>query len=342
MENAIIDLLKNISYKEDEMPHFSKEGYTPIKLAKENFHDIRKKESSKKIAFIDGGNQEIVGAHNFSLQMIRVYYTIYQGNKRTEKGTNEAFVLISALKKDKSLLYDVKIFSKDKTFNIKNLSFDAYDTTLSVGQRMVKVESVGDVARKFLEIATAKTLCKSLSGGFILLDTTLEVTVNGEKKYFDELYEEAGKNNVAVAALSKTTALLTESGNSVLAILNFMKTNNEWYYYPLVKINNPEHNAEVYLVKLNNNSKHIFRLEINKDSKDRIDELLSLLMENSTDPVFPGYPYGLIEADKFARVTNREIDVKRTQLFMKIGKDFEKLKNHLNTKNAHNILDSIG
>ena len=59
----------------------------------------------------------------------------------------------------------------------------------------------------------------------------------------------------------------------------------------------------IYVVKLNENSKKCFRVEgqIN-------DEVLSLLVENSKDPTFIGYPYGLIEADKFARVSNEEKD----------------------------------
>ncbi len=340
MEKSVIDLLERLSFHDSEIPHFPREGYTPVKLSKENFHKIKKSDSPNLIAFIDGGNQEITGAHNFSLQMIRLYYCIYQNNKRIKKNTYEAFVLINAIKKEKSISYEVKISSGD-ALGIDKMSFDAYDATLSTGGRMVKVESIGEISRKFLEIKLATKLCQELKNGFIVLDTTLEATVNGEKKLFDEMYKASMENNVMISALSKTTSLLTESGNSVIAILNSLNVDGEWYYHPLVKIDNHDHKAEVYIVKLNEKSKYVFRLEANNPESDKIEILLSLLYLNSKDPVFLGYPYGLIEADKFARVQNKEVDVKRTQLFMKLGKNFEKLKNYLNTKNAHNILDNI-
>jgi hypothetical protein len=345
MENAISELLKNMAFGDCEMPHFPKEGYTSVKISKENFHEIKREEpktdSSRKIAFIDAGNQEICGAHNFSLQLIRAYYSIYQNNKRIEKGTYEAYALISARKKEKSLFFDVKMFFRDKSLKIDNISFDAYDETLSAGKRMVKVEVIGDEVRKFIEFSLAKNICEKIENGFIILDTTLEATVNGEKKLFDSLYEKAVKNKVTVAALSKTTSLLTESGNSAIAILNQLSPDGEWYYHPLVKIDSPFHKAQIMIVKLHEKSKYVFRLEINKGQENEIGELLSVLLENSKDPVFLGYPYGLIEADRNARVSNREVDVKQTQLFIKLGRDFEKLKNYLNTKNAHNILDNI-
>lgn len=341
MEKAINDLLESLSFKDGEVPHFPKEGYASISLSKDNFHEITNIKSSKKIAFIDGGNQEIFGAHNFSLQLIRIYYCIYQNNKRIEKGTYEAYALISAKKKEKSLFFDVKMFFKNKVLDVADIGFDAYDETLSIGQRMVKVEAVGDEVRKFAELSLAKDLCKNLDGGFIVLDTTLEATVNGEKRLFDDLFEQAKKNKVTVGALSKTTSLLTENGNSIVAILNMISQDSHWFYHPLVKIDNPLHKADILLVKLHKKSKYVFRLEVNNSHEPALNELLSLLADNSCDPVFLGYPYGLIEADKFARVANREVDLKRTQLFVKLGKDFEKLKNYLNTKNAHNILDNI-
>jgi len=345
MENAIKELLGKFASYEDEMPHFPKEGYTPIKISNENFHKINKSgskdDSSTKIAFIDAGNQEICGAHNFSLQMIRTYYCIYQENKRIEKETFEAYALITAVKKEKSLFYEAKFFFREKILKLGDISFDAYDQTLSAGNRIVKVEAIGDEVRKFIELTLAKNICEKVRGGFLVLDTTLEATVSGEKKLFDSLFEAAKKNGVTVAALSKTTSIFTESGNSVIAILNSLSPKNEWFYHPLVKIDNPNHKAELFLVKLNSKSKYVFRLETEKNYEHKIDELLSILTENAKDPVFLGYPYGLIEADRFARVSNREVDVKRTQLFVKLGKDFEKLKNYLNTNNAHNILDNI-
>ncbi|MFB6199017.1 MAG: hypothetical protein ABEI52_12245, partial [Halobacteriaceae archaeon] len=60
----------------------------------------------------------------------------------------------------------------------------------------------------------------------------------------------------------------------------------------------------------------------------------------SDDPVFPGYPYGLIEADRLARVSHDEAAAKRTRLQSAFGKDWERVEKRLHTRDAHDILDS--
>ena len=72
-----------------------------------------------------------------------------------------------------------------------------------------------------------------------------------------------------------------------------------------------------------------------------INKICSLLSLNAKDPVFIGYPYGLVEADKLARISNQEADLLKTQLMVSFGKDWKKVKNSLNSMNAHQILDNI-
>ena len=62
---------------------------------------------------------------------------------------------------------------------------------------------------------------------------------------------------------------------------------------------------------------------------------------NAKDPVFLGYPYGLIEADKFARCQENEKDYLKTRFIQKTTKDYKKIKQILNTNKAHDLLDNI-
>ncbi len=57
--------------------------------------------------------------------------------------------------------------------------------------------------------------------------------------------------------------------------------------------------------------------------------------------MFIGYPYGLIDVDREARISNKEIEFLKTQFMIKLGKDWEKVKQAMTTNNAHEILDSI-
>ena len=57
------------------------------------------------------------------------------------------------------------------------------------------------------------------------------------------------------------------------------------------------------------------------------------------DPVFIGYPYGLVEADRIARISNQEKESLKTMFLVKLrNKNIEK---YLSSVNAHEILDRI-
>ena len=61
----------------------------------------------------------------------------------------------------------------------------------------------------------------------------------------------------------------------------------------------------------------------------------------STDPVFIGYPYPLVDVDSYSRVSDNERIMMATTIHTKLGKDILLLKNSLATSDAHDILDHI-
>ena len=63
-------------------PFFPERGVRPFPLTIDGFKVMERVDSDKKTAFIDGGNQEVLGAPNFSVQLNRVYFGIWSGNKR--------------------------------------------------------------------------------------------------------------------------------------------------------------------------------------------------------------------------------------------------------------------
>lgn len=327
MQKIIKELIENISFKEDDTIHFPKKGYTPLIISKNNFHDIKKTDSNKKIMFIDGGNQEIIGASNFSYSFIRVCACIYQNNKRIDEKNIETNCLITTKKINDKLVYNAKL--DDMEYN-----FDIYDKTLSVGDHKVNIEKIGDTVRKFLEVIMATNLIEE--NAIITLDRDLEISTTGEKELFDKLMQKALNNNAVVCGITKTNTLFTESGNSLPAMLQNISDKDSWYYHPIVRIE--ESLADMYILKLHDKSDYVFRLDIIGNAN----EVISILAKNSKDPAFLGYPYGLVWADKRARVSNKEKEIMQTQMFVKFGKDFKKIKAYLNTKNAHGVLDNIG
>jgi len=326
MDNIISQIITRLSQKaeldEDDIPVFNKKDYKPVRISRNNFKDIPQTFSESKIAYIDGGNAEILAASNFSLQLIRTYYTVYKNNKRTSSKKFEFYALITAEKET----YKTKVFAIKNSLDLPIPEFSQNDATIKEGNNQIKITRIADLIRRFAEIKTAEEAVKELKDNdFIVLDGDLQTSKTDEDHYLNSLYQKAG--NITIAALSKTCSLFTEKGNSVPALLNQMQK-GEWYYHPIAE------NQEIYFTRLNKNSKYVFKMELNKNNIS----ILSFLRENSKDPVFLGYPYGLIEADKFARVSNQEKEYFKTLFLTKIGK---RLENHLSAQNAHSILDKI-
>jgi hypothetical protein len=307
----IIDSLKKIipSSQEDEICLDGK--CVPIK--KENFEEIKPVEN-KIIAFVDGGQAQLLAAPNFSLDIIRVYAVIFKNKERINKIQKQFYLLT---KTNERLEYSAEIFG-DQIIDAQDLKLNSLDPTLKQGTQRASINTIANIARRFAELA----LCKEINADFIVLDGTLEITTTNENKYLKQLPEN-------VCALTKTSRLFSKKGNSIAGILNEISPKTTWLYFV-----GEENKRKIYFTKLNSYSDYVFHFEGDP-------EALSALIIHSNDSVFPGYPYGLIYADKFARITNQEKEFLKTQFVTKLGKDFDKFKKYLNAINAHNILDNI-
>ena len=330
--NKIIERI-NTSLKTEEDDYVDIPYHEAVKINKNNFNKIINKKTNKKICFVDGGNSEIIRASNFSLQFIRVYYNIFKDNKKLKGKRFEFFVLVNAVNKDGKIVYESEFFGND--LKIDKFIFDSFDKSLKTGEHRVNISRIGEIARRFLEIEVCNIAFNEIdSGDFLVMDRDLEVNITNEEMFFDKLYKEALKKNVIVSGLSKTTNLLTKKGNSVNALLNSLKEGS-WYYK--VELDD----FDMYFVKLHEKSKYCFRFDVSKKVNYEINEILSLLTENSKDPVFLGYPYGLIDADKFARVSNNERDYLRTMFIAKFGKRWKEIEKYETSLDAHDVLNRI-
>lgn len=278
-----------------------------------------------KVCYVDGGNAEIIGASNFSLQLIRTYYAVYSGNNRVLNKKHEFYVLVSAKGENNKIKYEAETFNTH--FRLEK-EFDALDKHLTIGGHKAEPSKIAEVIRKFAEIKMANEAVDVLSAGdLIVRDGDLEKNYTGEEKYYSQLLTNAEKKGVIVSGLSKTTGILTNTGNSVSSALTGISPACEWYYPATTHIG---------FAKLNSQSKHIFRIDLNNSEK--IGNVLALLKVNSVDPCFLGYPYGLIEADRHARVSVKE--QQQLQL-MFLAKGGNKFREHISSKDAHEILNRI-
>ena len=175
----------------------------------------------------------------------------------------------------------------------------------------------------------------------LILDGNLKSTFTNENKYLENIYLNAKAKNILIAAISKTSSLMTDKGNAFTAVLQNFNKEGKWYYHPVVNIENENHKVNTFYMKFHENSEYIFKFESYKEIKFNPKEVFGLIASNCKDPIFLGYPYGLIEADRFARIQENEKKFYITNLMAEFGSEWKKLKPYLNTKNAHDILDNI-
>jgi len=342
--DKIISLVKyNISKSNDSYVQFSDPSYKPINFSDKNFKQIEEIQLNNKIAFIDGGSAEILKSSNFSLNLIRVCYSIFVDDKRTESKRYDFFAFVSSKEVDSEIFFDVEFIGDNEIIPDKNdLLISSLDKTIKQGTSRASISIISNLIRRFSELNLATKIMEKLNeNDIIVLDGSLQCTYYHETKYMDRLYHNATSKKIVVCGFSKTTSLMTDKGNSINNALNNLKPKGRWIYHPVVEINNPGHKADISFVKLHDKSKYIFRFEIFNTQKDKRDMVISLLSDNSTDPVFLGYPYGLINADMHARISNQEKEMFLTIFSTKFGKEWEQIKNSISNLDAHSILDNI-
>lgn len=337
------EINKNISIKGDSYPKYPDSSYKTFKIDEKNFNNLEEKTSNNKIAFIDGGNLELIKTASLSLNLIRTYYCIYENNKRINSKREEFYILIYAENINDEINYKTEIFSNKEIIPDKeDLIFNSFDSTISTGKNRIEISKISEIIRRFTELKVASKIIDELDKNDILiLDGNLQSTFTNENKYLNEIYSKVVKNNIIIGALSKSNSLMTDKGNSFTVALENFNKEKKWYYFPVVEIENENHQANVFFVKFHDDSDYIFKFESYKNIKFDPNSVFSLLASNSNDPIFLGYPYGLIEADKFARISDQEKKYYLTTLMAEFGSEWKKLKPYLNTKNAHDILDSI-
>src|SRR3989338_112475 len=349
MDKEIIKKIKekitgNIAQYSDSYPKFSNPSYRPFRISENNFHHFAENDSGRKMAFVDGGNMEIVSSPNLSLSLIRVYYCVYRNNARIESRRQEFYAMAYADNMDDEISYKTEIFSNNAIVPDKNdLIFNSFDSTIKTGSQRAEISKIGEITRRFTELSVAAGIINGLGkNDLLILDGSLQSMFTNESKYLCNLYSKAGEKGVLIAALSKTSSLMTDRGNSFVAVLENFNKQGKWYYHPVAEVSSNDHKADIFFVKFHENSDYIFRFECCKEADFNPGEVFGLMANNCRDPVFLGYPYALIEADRLARIQENEKGFYVTALMAEFGNEWKKLKPYLNTKNAHSILDSIG
>jgi len=345
-------------------PSFADPRYKAYDFDLKNFHPIRSDKANPVMSFLDGGNAPVVIAPNFAVYLTRVYFNLFKGTERIFPKNLppliEFYTICYAVDNGGRIFYETEFVPLKEKFAVflpddNDLSFDSFDPTLRIGPQRVPIDRVAKTARLFAEWRYSRFVIeKELEvGDMMIQDGTLQTIVTNERKYADETNNVALEKEVKLLGLSKTSTLFTTTGYSLFAAIAELAessplTDSSWFYHPIVDINQPDHRAEMYAVKLHPQSHYVFRLELLKPQVkgmevNEIGEVISQLSLNSHDASFPGYPYGLLDADKFARVRYDEKEDRRIQFlsFASGNGLLVRLNRCLNSSNAHDVLNRL-
>jgi len=212
--------------------------------------------------------------------------------------------------------------SAKEPVEFENEAYDSFGTLKNIDENI-------DIARTILE--KREVIRKSIQNDASAGRSNALIVYDGS------LYKRYSQENSIYSALENKDII---TGNN---LIGFCKSSNllSDFSSPEILLAKQFHDYDVWLyrlsenisfAKLHPNSKHVFRIDSKDDISKEIFDSLAML---SCDSSFQGYPYPLIVADRFARVTNQEIA--RVRL---ISGAYTKKWDVL-LKDAHKVLDTM-
>lgn len=352
------DLAKELNEALIELPHddvlLPSKHREVYELKPSNFIKVLTTDTPSKIAFIDGGNGTIAKSPNFTISLNRLYCSVFQGKKKIHIMPNLTEEFFSCIQrkvdhtaKKSQITHNVILYSSSSN---KTHLPDVDHVTTALNNVPADDSRIHTLPRSLGEWRLALSALETLSSGDILVMDGSLTTINKiEVDYANKLFEKAQSKDVAVCAISKTSHLLTRGGESLLNRVNDIsqQTGYDRWRVNVASDVTPHDPGFVMAVKLHPKAKFSFRFEIlqaqhKKMNDTRISHILASLAANSNDVSFLGYPYGLVDADRFAQVRQQEVKMYVGMLESKIRTlDLSKIMQHIQGFQAHDRLNEV-
>ena len=289
----------------------------PADIGESDFVGIPDSAEPAVAAYIDGGDAVIHRSPAFTATLNRLSCSAFRGSARADPPAPQRVQFLS-------LMHNVPRGGRtERKFEV----FAAADQHECVPGREDLEGAAAEVggcaehelARGLAEWRMAAAAVRRMAEGNILvmggpLDTWSGI---GERLKTDAL-REASRRGVIVCGLSKTTALLMDSGRPLADHAVSCGPEGPWYV-PLGDVWDGDGEYGTLVVRLHAASQYVYRLDINSYAlarlgRDGTGRVLASLAANSADVHVPGYPYGLVDAYRWARVRADEAGRHHEQL----------------------------
>lgn len=329
---------------------------TRFEMRPSGFVEIRPDPSPPgRTAFVDGGNGVLAEAPDYLIVLNRVYYSVFRGaEKLRPRGcgnivgsdgggpARQGATFLScvlphagdAVGCDGTASYpepptfDTRLYPYGRDF-LGCLPDDDDLLSISDGKTAALDGSapLASLARRLAEIRLATRIASDElgPGDILVMDGSLQTSLDVERQYAGRLYDAAVKRGVIVCGLAKTTRLLTESGEPLLARASEIAAiaGHDRWYVPVAEGMFGDGLTSMLAVKLHPRSRFVFRIDVLCKQFQSMDDVQRnavfwSLASNSGDVAALGYPYGLIDADKHAQVRKKEAAMYRRSLYSRM------------------------
>lgn len=292
------------------------------------FFGLEARVEPKPFICVDGGNAEVMGYGGFVVEYNKVVgFDSFGGRLGPYK-----FLSLTRVAKG---FVETKIYHKERAlgFAPKQLEPKA--------MRLGEAYSLTGRARRVMEQLFAAQLVSERGPEMVVLDGSLGHTNDrAEIDALDTLFERAREQGAVVAALAKTTSI-TRMGEPITQRASRLARQRglRHFYVEVGWANRGSrgYRTRLFVVRLNSLAKKAYLLEVYDPSgPGDVSGLVYSLASNSNSVALPGYPQGLVWADRHAHVSVEEVEHVKIALTKHTDNPI------VAEAFAHRLLDSLG
>lgn len=321
-------------------------------LKKDGWQQLPDAHPDTVTAFVDGGNAAIIKTPAAEIHLVRTAVVVISGKKISAVRQKEGYLLVKPDVKNGRVSYKAQLLDSNLSMPVPATEKGGLLELESPGIAAAALENdssgigrAAGMARRILELAAAKAIAKELASHYsgtakklVVLDGTLETFNSREKSEMESLLASAAADNITIGAVAKTCSLLTKDGKPLIASADEISGGKKGYALVSTEENRPD-KATAAIARLNQAASYLFRVEAT--AAGHFDELLAALESQSNDVAFPGYPYGLIMADRFARVSDNDAEITKSKIAATANAEMKELLRQEKALDAHAVLDRM-
>ncbi len=336
--------------------------YKNFPVTPDSFDAIEPPTHFRRVAAVDGGNLEILGAAKMSVQLNRLSYNIYRDGSR-EFGrfipTRIEFLTVTHISASGGKLwYYTHVYPSRPEYapllpTDADFVIDANDPTIRIGGFRPQIDRVASQARRFAEWTLVQNVIQHEleAGDIILMDGSLAANGPNEGPVARKALASAESKGVVLASLAKTSRAITTTGFPLVYAVGAIgdSLDLDRWVVQVAESSGVQHFASIFVTRLHPRAITPYRFEVYKKINDTLSpaqrlDIFAQVAHQSKDISFAGYPYGLQVADHEARVRFQEIEPYKTWLTAELALDptrMAKVSRDLNALHSHETLNDL-